>query len=120
MLRDRARLSVKDTEGQLDNEEKLLKGFWVDPSQLRPKVPLVRFVLMQQCNDRENTLDDMAGATLPPVMQQGLNAFQQQSILQALKKKFSLIWGPPGTGKSQTLASLVSGKRWPQVLLIKR
>lgn len=108
VLRDRAKVSNWDTQGQIDNEEKILKDFAVDCKILRPQVPLVRFFMMEQCNEQENRLDAMANATLPVTMQQGLNASQQKAVLTALKNKFSLIWGPPGTGKSQTLASLVS------------
>ncbi|OMH26237.1 DEAD/DEAH box helicase [Motiliproteus sp. MSK22-1] len=36
-----------------------------------------------------------------------LNTAQQQAILLAEKKQLSLVWGPPGTGKTHTLAHAI-------------
>lgn len=38
----------------------------------------------------------------------GLNTSQQQAWLQALTRRLALIWGPPGTGKSHTLRTIVA------------
>jgi len=37
----------------------------------------------------------------------GLNQSQELAIYNCTKKRLSVIWGPPGTGKTDTLASLV-------------
>lgn len=38
----------------------------------------------------------------------GLNAGQSRGVALAMANTVSLIWGPPGTGKSQTIAALVA------------
>ena len=37
-----------------------------------------------------------------------LNEVQQRAVQQALESELTLLWGPPGTGKTTTLAELVS------------
>lgn len=39
----------------------------------------------------------------------GLNASQQRALERACSRRLSLIWGPPGTGKSRTLRGLIAG-----------
>jgi DNA replication ATP-dependent helicase Dna2 len=42
-------------------------------------------------------------------LERNLNPWQWQAWAQALSSRLSLIWGPPGTGKSQTLRVLIAG-----------
>lgn len=41
-----------------------------------------------------------------------LNPSQWDAWLAALKRRLALIWGPPGTGKSQTLRAVIAGAVW--------
>jgi|HigsolmetaAR202D_1030399.scaffolds.fasta_scaffold00162_42 Superfamily I DNA and RNA helicases and helicase subunits len=41
-----------------------------------------------------------------------LNASQWEAWRAALTQRLTLIWGPPGTGKSQTLRAIISGAIW--------
>lgn len=42
-------------------------------------------------------------------IQKGLDVSQWTAWQEALSRRFSLIWGPPGTGKSHTLRAIVMG-----------
>jgi hypothetical protein len=42
-----------------------------------------------------------------PSSQHGLNLSQEKALRQALGSEVTYIWGPPGTGKSQTIATIV-------------
>lgn len=39
----------------------------------------------------------------------GLNASQKEAVIHAAEKGLTIIWGPPGTGKTQTLAGCIHG-----------
>ena len=47
----------------------------------------------------------LMGITLPPLL--GLSPAQQRAVKMAASSRLSLIHGPPGTGKTHTLAALV-------------
>lgn len=44
----------------------------------------------------------------PPQFEFQLNATQQEAVQLALESQLSVLWGPPGTGKTTTLAQLVA------------
>jgi hypothetical protein len=53
-----------------------------------------------------------ARAVLEPALDQlerPLNDSQWDALIAALTQRLTLIWGPPGTGKSQTLRALITG-----------
>ncbi|MGZ9111596.1 MAG: AAA domain-containing protein, partial [Rhodoplanes sp.] len=43
----------------------------------------------------------------PVVGVEGLNPDQRRSLETMLKRAVSYLWGPPGTGKTQTLSAAV-------------
>lgn len=51
-------------------------------------------------NDREYNI---------PARENCLNVSQEESVRQCLGSDVTFIWGPPGTGKSMTIASIVEG-----------
>lgn len=69
--------------------------------------------------------NNRTGRSVPPIRQhleahllsQGrvLLADQWQAFEQSLERQLSLIWGPPGTGKSHTLRAIVLGAVWDAV-----
>lgn len=82
-------------------------------------------VLMKNMDDSQiNNLLVQANADLEKE-NLSLNPSQEQAWRQALTKSISIIWGPPGTGKSKTLVSLIQSaitiskiKREPLRILI--
>ena len=52
--------------------------------------------------DANAIADAAVASSMPP-----LNASQRSAITNAAAKRLSVIWGPPGTGKTQTCAALV-------------
>lgn len=55
-----------------------------------------------------NTLEEAELPALPMVTRAfELNAFQKQAVRHTLADEHHLVWGPPGTGKTRTLASAV-------------
>lgn len=45
----------------------------------------------------------------PPPAKELLNPYQLKALRLALGNPISFIWGPPGTGKTQTIASIIEG-----------
>lgn len=56
--------------------------------------------------EEDNVLVDNA-APAPPNWDRGLNAKQQEAAAKAFSHKFSLVWGPAATGKSQVMSRIV-------------
>lgn len=54
----------------------------------------------------EDVPSNAAGAARPVL--EGLNGDQEQAVRMALTAPLSRIWGPPGTGKTRTAASLLA------------
>ena len=42
-----------------------------------------------------------------PELAQGLNDSQRKAVEKSYSQSFSILWGPPGTGKTNTIAKLV-------------
>lgn len=76
--------------------------------------PAARFLWDGPALTAATVARDLAAACIPleAVLQaqgRNLNASQWQAWTTALGTRLALIWGPPGTGKSQTLRALVVG-----------
>ena len=53
-----------------------------------------------------NTGDELAPAFVPAEFVDGLNAYQKEAIAKILSNEIFYLWGPPGTGKTETLSAL--------------
>ena len=60
-----------------------------------------------ECDPAKNALLENDVELTPEIIAQ-LNESQQSSVRMAVKSKVSVIVGPPGTGKSRTLAGLIA------------
>lgn len=119
MLRDRALSSTSDLMARIDEDDRYIRGF-LSSRKYQPKIQLRRMYLMEPCVDAENLIPGTDDATLPPDMQSNLNSSQQAALLSSIKHGISCIWGPPGTGKSHTLANLVSRRPTSKVKVLFR
>ena len=78
-------------------------------------------------DDENPVLDDMLSGAVPtpvdPVAKKGrfadLNPSQTRAIEKALSQRVTFVWGPPGTGKTRTMAALAVSlvKKKKRVLL---
>ena len=118
VLRDRALSSTSDLMARIDEDDRYIRGF-LSSTTYHPKIQLRRLYLMEPCVDAENLIPGTEDATLPPDMAT-LNSSQQAAVLSSIKHGISCIWGPPGTGKSHTLANLVSRRPSSKVLFRPR
>lgn len=57
--------------------------------------------------EETNVINRVPHKPVPPSFYEKLDSSQQNAFLSAIDNDFSLIWGPPGTGKSYTLASIL-------------
>jgi flagellar biosynthesis GTPase FlhF len=53
-----------------------------------------------------NIGDELAPAFVSPKYLEGLNACQREAIAKIVANEVFYLWGPPGTGKTQTLSAL--------------
>ncbi|KAL9635328.1 MAG: hypothetical protein Q9204_002665 [Flavoplaca sp. TL-2023a] len=85
-------------------------GFEVLPKKLdrlKSKLPMEMLFADMKCDPAKNTLLE-TDIELTPEITAELNESQQSSVRMAVKSKVSVIVGPPGTGKSRTLAALIA------------
>ena len=57
--------------------------------------------------DRHDPADDQGKALVKTNWDQNLNQQQHAALDSALRNKISYIWGPPGTGKTKVIASII-------------
>lgn len=74
-----------------------------------PETPVARVLwapgqLQQQTVLPSTTAGALANTALA---RHGLNASQRNAIAHALERQLTVIWGPPGTGKTNTLAAML-------------
>ncbi|KAL8750646.1 MAG: hypothetical protein Q9184_006352, partial [Pyrenodesmia sp. 2 TL-2023] len=107
---DRARQSLSRHNDDLANVSKDSHGIWVLPEALnrqKSHLPVDQLFGDLRCAPEENQLPLDAGTQLPAEIAGGLNPVQKECVDQAVRCKVSIIVGPPGTGKSTTLAALI-------------
>lgn len=46
-------------------------------------------------------------SSLRPRVSQNLNEYQMEAVVHGLNSELTFVWGPPGTGKSRTIAELI-------------
>ena len=99
--------STSDMLTRINEDDQVIRGF-LTSRRYQPKIQLRRLYLMEQCVDAENLIPGTENVALDAAMSAALNDSQRAAVLSAIKHGISCIWGPPGTGKSHTLANLVS------------
>jgi hypothetical protein len=76
-----------------------------------PITPAARTLWDAGVLEKKNVVDDSIVQVVKNYVSplDGLNESQTSAIEHAIRKALTVIWGPPGTGKTNTLASLLHG-----------
>lgn len=76
----------------------------ISKEEIDKRIPLYKFI---SCNTRE--LKDINHSLYPTYLDEYLRKDMSQyaAFKAALKKDITFVWGPPGTGKSYTLAAII-------------
>lgn len=90
----------------LDNEEQMLSHPMVQAIGLGPRAELPRDVLDFDPAD-VNRIDDLQPPELTPLVLDA-DSSQRQCVAAALDGRSFVMDGPPGTGKSQTIANMIA------------
>ncbi|KAL8922926.1 MAG: hypothetical protein Q9208_004888 [Pyrenodesmia sp. 3 TL-2023] len=94
----------------LSNASRDRHGFYVLEKALeraQSKIPIKTLFGDFKCEPGENRLCELTDVQLPPAIAAELNNSQMECVVQAITCKVSITVGPPGTGKSSTLAALI-------------
>lgn len=108
---DRAVRSGSKFDEDLVLASRAAHGWDVLPKQLdrvKSQLPLEMLFADLKYDPTKNKLLETADVQLTPEFIAELNQSQQSAVQMALMSKISVIVGPPGTGKSRTLAGLIS------------
>lgn len=89
---------IKALEGKIKFIDSVHKNIYESEDDL-----LFPFITQAKINNKNN-----AGDNLPILLLNNSNASQKQAIEKALQNKISFIEGPPGTGKTTTIISIVA------------
>jgi superfamily I DNA and/or RNA helicase len=68
------------------------------------ELPVYKFV-----NKTTDTIEPVSHEPIPEELYDYLDSSQQEAFKAAIDNDITLIWGPPGTGKSFTLAAVIRG-----------
>lgn len=91
--------------------QRAIGGFrWARPPRQTAHMPAADFIWNAATTQRSGSLRDVALARcLLEAEGAQLNPSQWTALERALGRRLHLIWGPPGTGKSQTLRATIRG-----------
>lgn len=106
---DRAYVAISRYSANADLESQYSHGFYIDKAVLaRPKskIPTDELLGDLKCDEIKNTLVQ-TDIPLPAALKAQLNSTQIEVLEMALGHSVSILVGPPGTGKSWTLAAFV-------------
>lgn len=74
----------------------------IDSGQLDKELPVMKLI-----NNRSRKIVSVEHADVSDSISRRLDGSQRKAFNAALDKDITLIWGPPGTGKSFTLAAII-------------
>ncbi|KAL8861845.1 MAG: hypothetical protein Q9178_001714 [Gyalolechia marmorata] len=108
ILESRGRSAQGDFNLGLEMDSKELHGFFEHRDKRDPiLLPAETLLLDRQCNKEENRLEGIDVDAVDRKFTQRLNPSQHLVFKTALTNKISIAHGPPGTGKSTVLGSIV-------------
>ena len=99
---ERSRSTVRRFRDTVNEFEAQAKGYLADP-RYPPQIPAVDLFSMKPCDQKNNELAPAPTLKLTKELKEKLNESQVAAMSSLLRNKISIIWGAPGTGKSQVL-----------------
>ncbi len=75
----------------------------IEKKGVNDKLPYTKFFFSDETEDLKN----VAHKDVPMSLKEGLDETQGEAFDAAIDKDITFIWGPPGTGKSFTLAAII-------------
>ncbi|KAL8846055.1 MAG: hypothetical protein Q9221_008829 [Calogaya cf. arnoldii] len=102
VLGDRVRDTIKTFKDVIDDYKADLQGF--SSSTEKPHIPIHNLFSTDPCDKTKVSRDDDSDPKKLADLRKILNESQFKGSEMILREKVSIIWGPPGTGKSLTLA----------------
>lgn len=91
---------------RLNEYEAQTEGFINSPPP-HPKVPAFDFFSGRDSNEEANKHDEGMALKLPAALKDKLNASEYTAMANLVGHNISIIWGPPGTGKSKVIAEAI-------------
>lgn len=79
-----------------------------------PVTPAARVLWQPDQLEQEVVVPETTANAVAAYVRQrdGLNPFQEQAVIHAVERALTVIWGPPGTGKTNRLAAYLHGLAW--------